>query len=263
VAALLGDLQRQGFAPWSIRGVLTVLSRLFGSAARRGLVPSNPCSALERSERPRVERASFPSLDRESVGRLIASTPERYRVLVALSVLLGLRQGEALGLTWADVDVSAGLLRVRHQLDGRTGELVEPKTSAAKREVPMPPSLSKMLAEHRLASPWSKDTDPVFASSAGTPVAVRNIARRGLEPALAPAGLPHLRWHDLRHVAASLLVAEGASVGYVSRLLGHASPAITLSTYAHAFAAAEHDERFRELQEQAFGAVLTAPLRLL
>jgi len=68
--------------------------------------------------------------------------------------------------------------------------------------------------------------------------------------------LPHLRWHDLRHVAASLLIAEGASVGYVARLLGHASPAITLSTYAHAFASAEHDDRMRERMEQAFGEAL-------
>jgi integrase len=78
----------------------------------------------------------------------------------------------------------------------------------------MHPSLAKMLAEHRLASHFSSDTDPVFASSAGTPLAVRNIIRRGLEPAIEAAGLPRLRWHDLRHVAASLLIAQGASVGY-------------------------------------------------
>jgi integrase len=77
-----------------------------------------------------------------------------------------------------------------------------------------------------------------------------------VDPALAAAGLPKLRWHDLRHVAASLLIAQGASVGHVSRLLGHASPAITLSTYAHEFAAAEHADRTRERMEQAFGEVL-------
>jgi integrase len=120
----------------------------------------------------------------------------------------------------------------------------------------MHPSLAKMLAEHRLASHFSSDTDPVFASSAGTPLAVRNIIRRGLEPAIEAAGLPRLRWHDLRHVAASLLIAQGASVGYLSRILGHANPAITLSIYAHVFARAEHDEPTRDRMEAAFRACL-------
>ena len=170
-------------------------------------------------------------------------------------MLTGLRQGEALGLRWGDVDVHEGAIRVRRQL-GLHGELSEPKTQAAKRDVPIPPSLARLLAEHRLASRHSADDDLVFCTTTGTPHNPRNIYRRGLRPALAAAGLPHLRWHDLRHVAASLLIAQGASVGHVSRLLGHANPAITLSTYSHAFAAAEHDERTRERMEQAFGEVL-------
>jgi integrase len=189
------------------------------------------------------------------VGRLITATPERYRALVAVSVLLGPRQGEALGLRWQDVDTAAGVLRIRYQLS-RGGELVEPKTNAARREVPMPPSLARMLAKRRLASPYSRETDYVFASSVGTPLAVRNIARRGLDVATSRAGLPRLRWHDLRHVAASAMIEQGASPSYVARVLGHSSPAITLSTYAHVFARLEHEQRFRELQEQAFGDVL-------
>ena len=144
------------------------------------------------------------------------------------------------------------------ELLSRSGELVEPKTAAAKRDVPMPPSLARMLAAHRLASPYSAGTDYVFASTTGTPLTVRNIVRRGLAIAIAKAGLPHLRWHDLRHVAASALIAEGASVGYVSRLLGHSSPAITLSVYSNEFSRAEHDAATRERMEAAFGDVLTA-----
>jgi integrase len=174
------------------RGVLTVLGRVLGTASRRGLIAANPCSALERNDRPKVTRAEFPSLDREAVGKLIASTPEGYRVLVAVSVLLGPRQGEAPGLRWHDVDTAAGVLRARNQLS-HSGELVEPKTNAARREVPMPPSLARMLAAHRLASPYSGETDFVFASSAGTPLAVRNIVRRGLEVATRRAGLPSPR----------------------------------------------------------------------
>ena len=136
------------------------------------------------------------------------------------------------------------------------GALVEPKTTAAKRDVPIPASLAQLLAEHRLASRHSTDADFVFCTSKGSPLGHRNVVRRGLDPALAAAGLPHLRWHDLRHVAASAMIAEGMPVPYIARTLGHASPAITLSTYAHVFAAAEHGDRAREKMEVAFGELL-------
>lgn len=256
-----GRLERtQGkpYAGWTIKGVLVVLGRIFARAARLGLINANPVRRLEKEERPKASRREFPSLDRDAIGRLIAATPKRYRTLVAVSVLTGIRQGEALGLRWQDVDTRAGLIRVRLQL-GRDGRLVEPKTAAAKREIPIPPSLARLLAAHKqdaFTSGFAKPTDFVFSSLTGGPLNHRNIARRGLEKALATAELPHLTWHDLRHIAASALIAEGASVAYLSRILGHASPAITLSIYAHEFARAEHAERTRERMEQAFGSLL-------
>ena len=203
VAALIVEMQRgvryvdrngqlvretgKPFAAWTIRGVLVVLGRVFGSALRDGLIAASPVRRLEKGERPATERREFPELDLTAIGILIAHTPQRYRTLVALSVLTGIRQSEALGLRWADVDVKAGALRVRRQLD-RHGNLVEPKTNAAKRDVPMPPSLGRMLAEHRLASRHSADTDFVFCSDVGTPLGHRNVVRRGLERAIAGAG---------------------------------------------------------------------------
>ena len=243
------------FAGWTIRGVLVVLGRMFSAAVRDGTITANPVRRLEKGERPQVARREFPELDREAIGQLIAKTPDLYRVLLAVSVLTGIRQGEALGLRWDDVDVRAGMLRVRLQLD-RKGVLVQPKTKAAKRDVPIPPSLGRMLSAHRLASSYSTGSDFVFASKGGGPMHHRNIVRRGLEKALAATELPHLSWHDLRHVAASALIAEGASVAYLSRLLGHASPSITLSTYAHVFARVEHDDRTREQMEKAYAGLL-------
>ena len=260
VARLVAELEHKGKAGWTIRGCLVVLGRVLGSAERRGLIVSNPVRKLERGERPRVERRELPSLDREAVGRLIGKAPARYRTLIAVSALTGLRQSEALGLRWQDVDVKAGALRIRCQLD-RSGKLVEPKTQAAKRDVPIPPSLGMMLTAHRLASQFSSDDHFVFASSTGRPLGHRNIVRRGLEKAIEAAELPKLTWHDLRHVAASALIAEGASVAYVSRLLGHANPAITLSIYAHEFARAEHADRTRDAMEAAFGELLRLAFR--
>jgi integrase len=253
----LVEVEGAPYAAWTIRSTVMVLGRVLGSAERSGIITSNPVRRLERGERPKVKRPEFPSLDRESIGRLVAATPEKYRVLVAVSVLTGLRQGEALGLQWQDVDVKDGVLRVRHQLE-RTGQLGEPKTQAAKREVPFPPSLGRMLSAHReeaFARGLARPTDFVFASETGGPLHHRNIVRRGLEKAVETADLPELSWHALRHVAASVLIAEGASVAYVSRVLGHASPAITLDSYAHEFARAEHADRTRERMERAFGTI--------
>jgi integrase len=254
----LTRVQGKPFAAWTIRGVLVVLGRVLGRAARLGVINSNPVRRLEQEERPKSERREFPSFDRDAIGKLIASTPKRYRTLIAVSVLTGIRQGEAIGLRWQDVDIKAGLLRIRYQLD-RTGRLVEPKTAAARRDVPIPPSLGRMLAVQKqaaFAKGHSKPTDFVFCSETGASQNHRNITRRGLEKAVANGQLPKIRWHDLRHIAASALIAEGASVPHVSRVLGHATPAITLAIYAHEFARAEHADRTRERMEVAFGALL-------
>jgi integrase len=275
VAALISDMEqgwryreRDGrlvrvegkpFAAWTIRGVLVVLGRVLGRATRLGIINSNPVRRLEKEERPKSQRREFPSLDRDAIGTLIANTPTRYRTLIAVSVLTGIRQGEALGLRWQDIDLKAGVVHVRRQLD-RSGALLEPKTAAAKRDIPIPPSLTRLLATHRqeaLAKGYAKPTDFVFASETGGPLNHRNITRRGLEKALANGDLPKIRWHDLRHVAASALIAEGASVPYLSRVLGHANPAITLAVYAHEFAQAEHAERTRDRMEDAFGELLS------
>jgi len=171
------------------------------------------------------------------------------------AIFTGLRQGELLGLTWGDVDLAGGSIRVSKALD-RQGQRVDPKTLQAVREVVLMPALTQLLREHKLASPFSRPIDFVFASATGSPLYWRNVARRGLGAALEAARLEHVRWHDLRHTFASLLIAQGANVVYVSRQLGHASPDITLRVYAHLFDRAEHAQRASDALEASFGAMV-------
>lgn len=255
VAALITEMTRAGYAGWTIKGVLTPLSRILGHAARQGWIASNPVTRLEKDERPKVGRREMRVLEKNEIEELLASSNARYRPLIATAIFTGLRQGELLGLRWEDVDLDAGLIRVRKQL-GRDGARVEPKTEQAKREVVLMPALSKLLREHKLASPSSRDSDPVFASERGTPLHYRNAVRRGFEPALEKAGLGHLRWHDLRHTFASILIAQGENVVWISRQLGHSSPSITLNVYAHEFGKHEHAERMASRLEASFGSVL-------
>lgn len=257
VAMVIAEMRREGLAAWTIRGVLTPLGQIMGNAARHGMIAHNPVRKLVRGERPTVERREMRILAPEEIPSLLAAAG-RYRPLLATAVFTGARLGEVLGLTWADINFDAGIVRIRKQAD-RQGRRVAPKTAQAVRDIVLMPALAKMLKEHRMASPFKAEGDFVFASSVGTALGHRNVSRRGLEPAVAAAGLngePKLRFHDLRHTFASLLIAEGLNVKFVSGQLGHASPDITLRVYAHQFDQAEHASRASKALEKSYGAML-------
>jgi integrase len=201
-------------------------------------------------------------LNSEEIDAVLQVATPAYRNVLATAVFTGLRQSELLGLTWADVDLDAGIVRVRRQLDRGGGGYSEPKTPRAKRDVVLMPSLVTVLREHKLASVYSGPADPVFATRTGRPLYYRNLIR-ALRLALAKAGLesdgrPRLRFHDLRHTYASLLIAQGLNIAFIANQLGHASPAFTLHVYGGLFDRAEHASRARDRLEAAFGEMLTA-----
>ncbi len=246
-----------GYSGSTMQAALLPLSRILAHAARRGLIPTNPLDRLEKGERPRKSRGEMRCLDREEIGKLLdAADDPATRMLLALSVSTGLRQGEALGLRWADLDLGANVLRVRWQL-GRDGKLVEPKTPQAKRDVDLGSSLVAMLREHKLRSLRSQPGDYVFCQADGSPLryysAVRALDAAAKRGNLNAEGVAKLRWHDLRHSAASLLISEGLNVVYVSRQLGHANASITLNVYGHLFDREQHAERARSAQDSALG----------
>jgi integrase len=260
IAHLVLQLEQQGLSGWTVRGVLTPLGRILNYAARRGLIPDNPISRLEAAERPKVIRREMRILRPEEIDALLTVATPAYRAILATAIFTGLRQGELLGLTWADINFEVGVVHVRCQLD-RGGSRVAPKTRQALRDVILMPSLASLLGEHKLASGHSLPSDPVFATLTGQPMYFRNVTRRGLAAAVKRAGLdgegdPRLRFHDLRHAFASLLIAEGLNVVFISRQLGHASPSFTLDTYGGLFDRAEHSRRAVEGLETNFGKLL-------
>lgn len=257
VARLIAELSAT-LRPSSVRAVVNVLSRVMSRAVRRGAITTNPVAGLERWERPQGRPREMRILQRHEIGRFLAAAPERHRPMLATLVFCGLRIGEALALRWSDVDVAAGRLRVRWQIDAETGERVEPKTITAKRDIVLMPALAKMLAASRIASAYSGDDDPVFASRAGTPLVRSNVRARILRPTIENAGLggadrPTVRTHDLRHTFASLLIATGASV--VSQM-GHRKPTVTLDVYAYLFDARDHADKLAAILEANFASTL-------
>jgi integrase len=260
ILTLIETMRQQGLSGWTVRGVLTPLGRILNYGIRRGHLPTNPIKLLERSERPQVVPTQKRILNREEIQAFLQAATPKYRPLLATACFTGLRLGELLGLIWADIDTDRGFIHVQRQLD-RTGVHKPPKTPKAIREVVLMPSLAQLLEKHRSTSPHAADSDPVFASSVGTPLAYRNVERRGVDLAAEAAGLngygkPKLQLHSLRHTFASILIAEGLDVVSVSRQLGHATPGITLNVYAHLFDQARHAETTRRRMESKFGAVI-------
>jgi integrase len=255
VLALITDLRKQGYTGTTIATTLTPLSRLFAHAVRRGLIEVNPVSKLDRSERPRVSRQERPVFNSDEIRRLLDASSPRYRTMLATAVLSGLRQGELLGLHWRDVDFDNQVIRVRTALSRKRCD-VPPKTERAVRDVILVPALAQALREHKRRSPFNGPDDYVFTTGRGTPEHASHLGLRALKPALKAAGLRPVRWHDLRHTFASLLIAGGANIAFVSRQLGHTSSQVTLGIYAHLLDREEHAQRTREMLEEMLGYVI-------
>jgi integrase len=255
IVALISDLRMRGYSGTTVAAILTPLSRLFGHAVRRGLIEVNPVDKLDRSERPRITRQERPVLNPEEIGRLLKAAAPRFRPLLATAILSGLRQGELLGLHWRDVDFDNQVIHVRTALDRKRRD-VPPKTERAVRDVILMPALAEALRQHRAQTRFNQPDDYVFTTQAGTAHHAPNIGARALNPALEKAGLQQVRWHDLRHTFASLLIASGANITFVSRQLGHTSSQITLGVYAHVLDREGQARRTREMLQDMLGHVV-------
>jgi integrase len=226
--------------PASTHYVHRTLRRALGQAERWKLVTSNVAAVVTP---PRPERREMQTLTAEQVRRLLDLAPDRDRPLYLLAVSTGMRLGELLALRWADVDLDTGSLRVvaslRH-LSGEAATFAPPKTARSRRRVELSASVVAALSAHKVATieeRWRagqlwQDHDLVFPNVFGRPRSGSNIVR-AFHPLLASAGLPRIRFHDLRHTAATLMLGRGVHPKLVSDMLGHASVGITLDTYSH------------------------------
>jgi integrase len=236
VAGFIAAMRRKGLRGSTTLTALRPLSRIFAHAARRGAIPVNPCSQLERGERPRLDdQRPKRILTLEEMQALIAGADcDQYRCLLELMLATGVRIGEALGLAVCDLDREHSLIRVEYQL-GRDGSRTPLKTAESQRSIDIPPQLSRRLLALVAARGALFDSRAlVFASRNGTGLE-RKVAREALKRAVKAAGLavPEPSLHDLRHSHASMLIALDVPVVDVQRRLGHRKPDTTLRVYAH------------------------------
>jgi integrase len=227
------------------RYVHATLHRALGQALRWGMVPANAAAAVTP---PKIVRSEVDALSKEQVDAFFqAARGDRFEALYVLAVHTGLRQGELLGLKWSDLDLagpepSLRLVRQLQRVRGGGGLRFSQTKTKKGRHVSLTPSAVAALQRHRAkqaeerlaAGPLYEDQGLVFATLRGTPLEATNIIRRSYKPLLRQAGLPDIRFHDLRHTCATLLFGQKQHPKDVQLLLGHANVRMTLDTYSHA-----------------------------
>jgi len=237
-----------GLSPRRVQYIHAVLRRALVTAERWGMVGRNVAKLVDP---PRVPRHEIAPLTPEQAKVLIEkSADDRHRALWVTALATGLRQGELLALRWEDIDLDEGRLRVRHSLANVGGTLVlqEPKTDRSRRSIALPEVVIAALRGHRTrqrmdrlvaGSRWV-DSGHVFATMRGTPHHAATITR-AFQDALDRAGLPRVRFHDLRHSAATFLLAQGMTLEDVKNLLGHSTIVLTSNTYGHVLEARQRE----------------------
>lgn len=230
----------------------TCLNNLLNAAVRLGYLEQNP---MDRVKRPHQRKQQLTILSEEGAARMIrdvSDAPEPYRRAVLLALLCGLRLGELVALRWKDLDLVNNYIHVAQSLKYVSGQgsfLGVPKTESSARDVAIPPSLAAMLRSavmddlvevNKNLGIDEPQRDPVWVihGKADTPMH-KDTPSKWFRRFADAHGFQGLRFHDLRHAHASILVAHNHDVAAVAARLGHSDPSITIQTYTHAFRAGD------------------------
>jgi integrase len=237
---LYQDRLASGLSPMTVRHLHAVIHRGLEQAVRWGVAGRNVADLVDPPRQPRRTLEVFTASE---VSELLAAAGgDRLEALYVLAVTTGMRRGELLALRWRDVDLDQGALAVTGSLQRIGGALTigEPKTTSSRRRVVLARIAVGALRSHRVAQAerqlgalYWEDLDLVFTNEIGRPIEPGNLLRRSYWPLLDRAGLRRIRFHDLRHTAATLLLSRGVHAKVASEMLGHSTIGITLDLYSH------------------------------
>jgi integrase len=223
-------LAERGLSPSSVRRALAPIRALLATAFEDGVIRSNPAAGLRIAQR--IEDVGgdekVKALGEPELRALLGELPDEWRLFFELLAHTGLRIGEAVALTWEDVDFAKRRVYVRRRL--YRGRFDSPKSRYGRRAVPLSKGLTRRLAHARGTRP---NEVPVFPSSRGGYLEPSNLMSRVLKPAARKAGVPWAGFHTFRHTCATMLFRHGMNAKQVQVWLGHHSPAFTLATYVH------------------------------
>jgi len=224
VQALLARVAKSR-SPATARRLLAVLGKMLADAVKNDYARQNPVERLGRWDRPR-SRKKAQRIDLEELVNMLRALPEKWAVFSLVTVLTGLRWGEIVSLEWSEIDFEARRIHVRRATAAGEKASQDPKTLTSYRGVDMLWPVRQVLSE------LPRGGALLFPGARGGPLAHGWFHRRIWLPAARTCGTG-LKFHDLRHAFASLLLAWGEPILYVSHQLGHSNAAFTLASYAH------------------------------
>lgn len=235
IQGLYSAMARDGKSAETIRLAHAVLRRALRQGVRWHLIPYNVCVDVDR---PRVAKADITPLDAKQVAKFLKVTKkDRLGAVFTLAIAAGMRSGELFGLQWPDVDLKNGMVKVTHTLTELGGELflTEPKTAKGRRCINLPAVAIDALKKHQrqMRAEGHGNVPWVFCDTQGGPLRRSHFRERTFKPLLKKAGLPDIRFHDLRHTSATLLLSAGVHPKVVQERLGHSQISVTLDTYSH------------------------------
>ena len=246
------DEMASKLAPNTVRTNLAVLRAVFNAAVEAEILGRSPVRSMRTAKADARER---PTLTMEEILRLAEAIGERYRALVLVGAILGLRWSEAIGLRVSDVDFLRRMLTVSQTISEVEGQLnVAPtKSRKSRRTMSVPQFVIDELAQHAARFGRSGD-DLLFVGPKGGALR-RSFAARTFTPAVTAAGIDaRVTFHGLRHVAASLMVEAGVHPRVIQQRLGHATARLSMELYSHVPDAADKD--VARLLDEAAGATL-------
>ena len=229
--------QPKGLSAKTVRNIHQIISSALKLAVEQKLIARNPA---EGCALPKAERKEMQTLPVEQLTSFLREAKDSgVFALYYIDLTTGLRRGELLGLKWSDIDLEKGDLRVQRQIGRIDGKIIEMplKTKNAYRTLPLSADAINVLKMQKCKvgnSEW------VFPSPSGGPMSPDSVLHM-LHRVLKRAGLPSIRFHDLRHTFATLALQNGVDVKTVSGMLGHFSAGFTLDTYAHVTTSAKRE----------------------
>ncbi len=248
VERLMAQKADEGLSPRSVAYVRAVLRIALNRAVKWEYLDRNVAALTDPPKQPKKEREVFTA--QEARRFLDAVKGDRLEALYTAVLALGLRQGEALGLRWSDVDLDEGTLNVTGALQRIDGKLQRKETKTERhRKLAIPSVAIASLRAHRVrqleekiafGGEFTNEGDFVFVSEVGTPLDAGNVYKR-FKRILKRAELPDQRFHDLRHACASLLAAQGVPARVLMEVLGHSQISTTLDIYQHLYDEAKQE----------------------
>ncbi|WP_175117478.1 site-specific integrase [Plantibacter sp. MCCC 1A11337] len=235
-------IARTGVSAHTVRLAHAVLRSILAEAAREQHIARNVASLVRA---PKLDDTEVEPWTAEDASTFLESSREsQFAEIYTLALTLGMRRGELLGLRWIDINAERTELRVRqtaHRAGVGQGMSIGPtKTKRSRRTLPLPERAADALkrrhaiqdGDRRAAGPAWDDTGLVFTTKIGTPIEPSNL-RRTFDKDIAAAGVRRIRFHDMRHTCASLLLSQGVQMRVVMEILGHSNMAITSDIYSH------------------------------